>query len=86
MTTRYANVHLWGGILDGLKARIEVGQYSGPPRFVDVPTGAGPLNPVLKPVTEQEPEDRDVEMARYFLDMDYAGTELRYCIERKVKA
>ena len=82
------DVRLWGGPQDGLKATVEVGQYTGPPSFVDVPERLrGSMNTVLRPDAEKAEKDQELPSVRYRLDQTYdGGTFLMYRLEHALHA
>lgn len=84
--TRRARAQLWGGHLDGLRANVEVGQFTGPPESVVVPVILGTVPLLLISGNEATEMYRDVETVLYQLDLDYAGDELLYRVERMAEA
>lgn len=81
-----ASVQLWGGPQDGLRAEVQVGEFTGPPSFVDVPESSV-VPRILTARTESGDELDGVSTIRYRL---LTGTPHRgeyvYGLERKTRA
>jgi hypothetical protein len=80
-------VQLWGGPQDGLRARVQTGEFTGPPSFIDVPEGMYGSATLLMPREEAQGALDGVSTVRYRVreQLHHEGPVI-YQLERKESA